>query len=194
MRASNVIYDVPEGRPIWKKLSTRLGVTVLAGLLVAVTALAVVLTGGLAGQVGKLLHLGSGVVLIWDIVKWPVLVVLISLLFALLYWASPNARTGGFRWISPGGLLAVVVWLVASAGFTLYVANFGKYNKTYGSLATVIIFLVWLWLTNVAILLGAQFDAELQRERAIRAGRPPQEEPYTQLRDTRKVGQEGGGA
>jgi membrane protein len=153
----------------------------------------VVLTGGLARQVGKLLHLGSGVVLVWDIVKWPVLVVLISLLFALLYWASPNARPGGFRWISPGGLLAVVVWLIASAGFTLYVANFGKYNKTYGSLATVIIFLVWLWLTNVAILAGAEFDAELQRERAIRAGKPPQEEPYTQLRDTRKVGQEGGG-
>jgi membrane protein len=192
MRASNVIYDVPEGRPIWKKLPTRLGVTVVAGFLVAVTALAVVLTGGLARQVGKLLHLGSGAVLVWDIVKWPVLVILISLLFGLLYWASPNARPGGFRWVSPGGLLAVVVWLIASAGFTLYVANFGKYNKTYGSLATVIIFLVWLWLTNVAILAGAELDAELQRERAIRAGKPPQEEPYTQLRDTR--GQKGGGS
>ena len=187
MRASNSIYDVPEGRPIWKTLPIRLGVTVVTGVIVAVAALMVVFTGSLARAVGDLIGLGSGLVLVWDIAKWPVLHVLISLLFAILYWASPNAKHGGFRWVSPGGLLAVVLWLAASAGFALYVANFGSYNKTYGSLAAVIVFLVWLWISNIAILLGAEFDAELQRGRAMAAGHDPDDEPYVDLRDTRKV-------
>jgi membrane protein len=107
-------------------------------------------------------------------------------MFALLYWASPNARQG-FRWVSPGGILAVVLWMVVSAGFALYVANFAAYNQTYGSLAGVIIFLVWLWLSNLAILLGAEFNAELERSRAIAAGHPPEAEPYLELRDTSKL-------
>jgi membrane protein len=193
MRASNAIYDVPEGRPVWKTLPIRVGVTIVTGVIVTVAALAVVFTGGLAQQVGRLLHLGSTLVLVWDIAKWPVLVFLISLLFAILYWASPNARHGGFRWVSPGGMLAVVVWLLASAGFALYVANFGSYNKTYGTLAGVIIFLVWLWISNLAVLLGAEFDAELQRERAIEAGHEGADEPYLELRDTRKIEKERGG-
>jgi membrane protein len=110
----------------------------------------------------------------------------VGFLFALLYWASPNARQP-FRWVTPGGTLAVVVWVVASVAFALYVANFGSYNKTYGSLASVIIFLVWLWLSNTAILLGAELNAELERGRAIAAGHPPDEEPYMELRDTRKL-------
>jgi membrane protein len=187
MRAANAIYDVTEGRPIWKTLPIRLGITVLTGVLVGATAIAVVLTGGLAQQVGNLLHIGRGAVLAFDIVKWPVLVILVSLLFAILYWAGPNARHGGFRWITPGSLLAVLLWLVASAGFALYVANFGSYNKTYGSLAAVIVFLVWMWISNLAILLGAEFDAELQRGRAIVAGHQPNDEPYIPLRDTRAI-------
>jgi membrane protein len=183
MRASNAIYDVPEGRPVWKKLPIRLGVTVLTGVLVVVIAASVVVTGALAHRLGTMLHVGPGLVAVWDLAKWPVLVLLISLLFALLYWAAPNARDGGFRWVSPGGLLAVLLWLAASAGFALYVANFGSYNKTYGSLAAVIIFLVWLWLSNVAVLLGAEFDAELQRSRAMKAGHPGHDEPYLDLRD-----------
>ena len=186
MRASNAIYDVPEGRPVWKTLPIRVAVTVVVMVLLAVSAVAVVATGGLADRIGRLLGLGSAVVTAWDLVKWPVLLLLISFLFALLYWASPNAKQG-FRWVTPGGLLAVVVWVVASAGFALYVANFGSYNKTYGSLASVIIFLVWLWLSNTAILLGAELNAELERSRAIAAGHPPDEEPYMELRDTRKI-------
>jgi membrane protein len=126
-------------------------------------------------------------VTVWDVAKWPVLALLIGFLFAVLYWAAPNARQGGFRWISPGGLLDVVVWIAASAGFALYVANFSSYDKTYGSLAAVIVFLVWLWISNLAILVGAEFDAELQRQRAVRAGRDPQDEPYLPLRDSRRV-------
>jgi YihY family inner membrane protein len=186
MRASNAIYDVPEGRPVWKTLPIRIAVTVLVMVLLAVSAVAVVATGGLADRIGRLLGLGSAIVTVWDLVKWPVLLLVVSFLFALLYWASPNARQG-FRWVTPGGILAVVVWVLASAGFAIYVANFGSYNKTYGSLASVIIFLVWLWLSNTAILLGAELNAELERGRAIAAGHPPEEEPYMELRDTRKI-------
>jgi YihY family inner membrane protein len=186
MRASNAIYDVPEGRPVWKTLPIRIAVTVVVMVLLAVSAVAVVATGGLADRIGRLLGLGSAVVTAWDLVKWPVLLLLISFLFALLYWASPNAKQG-FRWVTPGGILAVVVWVVASVAFAIYVANFGSYNKTYGSLASVIIFLLWLWLSNTAILLGAELNAELERSRAIAAGHPPDEEPYMELRDTRKI-------
>jgi membrane protein len=187
MRASNAIYDVPEGRPIWKTLPIRLGVTIAVGVMLAASALIVVFTGELADLVGNALGAGSVLVTAWDIAKWPVLVVLVSLVFAILYWASPNAKLAGFRWISPGGLLAVVVWIIASAGFAFYVANFGSYNKTYGTLGGVIIFFIWLWISNIAVLLGAEFDAELHRGRAIAAGHREDEEPFVELRDTRKI-------
>ena len=186
MRASNAIYDVPEGRPVWKTLPIRIAVTVVVMVLLAASAVAVVATGGLADRIGRLLGLGSAVVTAWDLVKWPVLLLVVSFMFALLYWASPNAKQG-FRWVTPGGIMAVVVWVAASVAFAIYVANFGSYNKTYGSLASVIIFLVWLWLSNTAILLGAELNAELERSRAIAAGHPPEEEPYMELRDTRKI-------
>jgi membrane protein len=187
MRAANAIYDVPEGRPIWKKLPVRLGVTIVTGVLLSVSALAVVLTGRLAEQVGKLLGVGGVAVTVWNIAKWPVLALLISLVFAILYWAAPNAQQGGFRWVSPGGIMAVVIWLLTSAGFAIYVANFSSYNKTYGAVATIIIFLVWLYLTNTAVLLGAELNAELERGRALEAGHPAGAEPYTELRDDRNV-------
>jgi YihY family inner membrane protein len=186
MRASNAIYDVPEGRPIWKTLPIRIGVTVIVMVLLAVSAVAVVATGGLADRIGQILGIGTAAVTAWDIVKWPVLLLVVSFMFALLYWASPNARQG-FRWVTPGGILAVVVWVLASVAFALYVANFSSYNKTYGSLAGVIVFLVWLWLSNTAILLGAELNAELERGRAIATGHPPDAEPYMELRDTSRI-------
>jgi membrane protein len=189
MRASNAIYDVPEGRPIWKTVPTRLAVTIATGVLLVISAFIVVFTGGVAQRIGDLVGLGDGAVLVWDILKWPVLVALISLMFALLYWASPNAKHGSFRWVSPGGVVAVLLWIIASAGFALYLANFANYNKTYGALGGVIAFLVWLWISNIAVLLGAEFDAELERGRAIEAGHPEDEEPFVELRDTRKVKQ-----
>lgn len=187
MRASNAIYDVPEGRPIWKTLPIRAGVTAVVGVMLLASAVIVVFTGRLAEVAGDVVGVGSTAVTVWNVVKWPVLLVLVSLMFAVLYWASPNARHGGFRWVSPGGVLAVVLWLVISGLFALYVSNFGSYNKTYGALAGVIVFLVWLWLSNIAILLGAEFDAELERSRAIAAGHSPDEEPYVELRDDRKL-------
>jgi membrane protein len=132
------------------------------------------------------LGIGPAAVTAWSIAKWPVLFIIVCTMIAVLYWASPNARRG-FRWIGPGAVLAVVIWLIASGLFALYVANFGNYNKVYGSIAGLIIFLIWLWISNTAILLGAEFNAELERGRAIAAGAPPDTEPFVEMRDTRKL-------
>jgi membrane protein len=188
MRASNAIYDIEEGRPIWKTLPVRVGLTALLMVLTAASAVAVTLSGGLAKRAGDLLGVGDTAVQVWNIAKWPVLLILVSLMFALLYWAAPNVKQPAFRWISPGSVLAVLGWIIASLGFAFYVANFGSYNKTYGALAGPIVFLVWLWISNVVILLGAEFNAELERARAIEAGtRSEHEEPYVEARDTRKM-------
>lgn len=188
MRATNVVYEVDEGRPVWKKLPVRLGITIVEALALIVGTLAVVLTGDLARQVGDLIGLGSTAVTVWSIAKWPVAVVVVGILFALLYWAAPNVRHPGFRWLLPGALLAIVVWIAASVGFAVYVANFGSYNETYGTLGGVIAFLVWLWITNAAVLLGAELNAELERQRQIEGGLPPDEEPFLKHRDTTKLG------
>ncbi|GAB4058194.1 YihY/virulence factor BrkB family protein [Catellatospora paridis] len=189
MQASNAIYDVPEGRPLWKRLPIRLAVTLATGVLLVASVLVVVVSGRLAEALGGVLGLSGPVVTAWQIGKWPLLVALIALLFAILYWASPNARQGGFRWISPGGLVAVVLWIAASAGFGFYVARFGSYAETYGSLGGIIVFLIWLWISNLAILFGAELDAELERQRAIAAGHPADSEPYLQMRDSSALDQ-----
>jgi membrane protein len=187
MRASNFIWDVEEGRPVWKTLPVRLGVTVILVLMVAVTAVGVTLTGGLAEEVGGLIGLSDSAVTVWNIAKWPVLLLIVSLMFAILYYAAPNVKHPKFQWVSPGGVLAVVLWIVASAAFAFYVANFASYNKTYGALGGVVIFLIWLWISNIAVLLGAEFNAELERGRQIEAGHPADKEPFLEPRDTRKM-------
>jgi len=186
MRASNAIYGVGEGRPVWKTAPVRLAVTVAVMVMLLISAAIVLLTGRVADQVGRALGIGHTAVTVWDIANWPVLLVLVSLTLALLYWACPNVRQPGFRWITPGGLVAVVIWLVASGGFAVYVANFASYNKTYGSVAGVIVFLVWLWISNVAVLLGAEFDAELERQRAVASG-VGEDEQFAVPRDTSKL-------
>ncbi len=187
MRAMNSIYEVDEGRPIWKTAPVRIGVTLVTVVVLVISAFMVAVTGPIAGKVGQALGIGNTGVLIWDILKWPFLVVIISLLFSLLYWATPNVKQPGSKWITPGGIVAVVVWIIASALFGLYVSFSGSYNKTYGTLATVIIFLVWLWITNIAILLGAEFNAEMQHQRLIDAGLPEDVQPFSELRDTKKL-------
>jgi membrane protein len=188
MRASNAIYDMEEGRPIWKTLPVRIGLTVLLMVLTAISAVAVTLSGGLAQQVGNVVGLGDTAIQVWNIAKWPVLVLFVSFMFAVLYWAAPNVKQPGFKWLSPGSVLAVIGWIIASVAFAFYVANFGSYNKTYGALAGPIIFLVWLWISNIMILLGAEFNAEIERGRKIEAGmRPEDKEPFAEPRDTRKM-------
>lgn len=187
MRASNAVYDVEEGRPIWKKLPIRIGVTVVTVVLLAITAVGVVFTGSLASKAGQLIGLSSAAVTTWNIAKWPVLVLLVVVVFSILYFAAPNAKQPGFKWALPGGIVAVVMWLVASGLFALYVANFASYNKTYGTLGGVIAFLVWLWISNLALLLGLEFNAERARAMAIADGYPEDREPYVEPRDTRAM-------
>jgi membrane protein len=172
MRASNVIYEVEEGRSFIKLRPLQMLVTLVLVLLLALVLVALVLTGPLASKFGSAIGIGSSVVTVWDVAKWPVLLVVVMFMIALLYYASPNAKLRSLTSIFPGAVLAVVVWLVASAAFAFYVANFGSYNKTYGTLGGVIIFLVWMWLTNVAILLGAEINAERERSQQLRDDTP----------------------
>jgi len=185
MRASNVVYDIAEGRPVWKLTPLRVLLTAVLTLLACASALIVVFTGGIARRAGTALGIGDTALTVWSIAKWPVLVLLVVAMIALLFWAAPNARGRGFRWVTPGSLVALLLWMAASAGFAVYVANFASYNKTYGTFGGVIVFLVWLWVGNLAILLGLEFDAELARARAIAGGHPEKDEPYVEPRDTR---------
>src|ERR1700712_1678555 len=187
-RASNAIYEVPEGRPFWKLRPMQLIVTVVMILLLAACAIAVVVTGPVAHQLGDVVGAGSSAVTAWDIAKWPVIALVVSLMFSVLYYAAPNVKQPGFRWITVGGVVALVVLLIASALFAFYVANFSSYNKTYGALGGVIAFLVWLWIANIAVLLGAELNAELERGRELEAGRPAQDGLQIELRDEPKGG------
>jgi membrane protein len=186
-RASNAIYDIGEGRPAYKTVAMRLVLT-LALLVLAVVATAIaVLSGPVAERVGHALGLGDTAITVWNVAKWPLLIIIVSTMISLLYYAAPNVKQPGLSWIGPGGVLAVLLWVIVSALFGLYVANFSSYNKTYGTLAGVIIFLIWLWLTNTAILLGAEFNAELQHARAMEQGAHEDDRPFVEPRDTRKL-------
>ncbi len=171
-RASNVIYEIDEGRSFWKLRPQQLGITLLLILLLAAMALGVVISGPVAEEVGNVIGAGDTAVTAWGIAKWPAIGLAVVLIFAILYYAAPNVRQPGFRWITPGGVLALVLWLAASAGFALYVSTFASYNATYGSIAGIIVFLVWLWISNLALLLGAEMNAELERTRELEAGIP----------------------
>jgi membrane protein len=172
MRASNAIYEVEEGRPFWKLRPIQLLVTFILLVLLAAVAIATVLTGGIAKQVATVFGVGDSALSVWNIAKWPLILLAVTMILAILYWSSPNVKLPKFRWVTPGGLVAVALFLIASALFAFYVGNFSNYNKTYGSLGGVIVFLVWLWITNLAVLFGAEINAELERERELKAGVP----------------------
>jgi len=174
--ASNKIYEVEEGRSFWKRRPLQLAVTLGMVMTLALLLLALVLTGPVARGVGEALGVGHVAVEAWQIAKWPGIALVALLMLAVLYYVAPNARLPRFRWITPGSMLALVVWVIASAAFAFYVANFGSYNKTYGTLGGVATFLIWAWLTNQAVLLGAELNAELERARQIAAGTPGAEE------------------
>jgi membrane protein len=188
--ASNIIYGVGEGRPVWKTVPLRLAITALAVVVLVACALIVVVSGSVANEVGNAIGIGQTGVLAWNVAKWPILLVLISGLLAVLYWASPNVKHGSIKWVSPGGVIATVLALVFSGLFAVYVIEFSSYNTTYGPLAGIVIFLVWLWLINVALLLGAEINAELEHARAISSGLPEDVRPFADVRDTRKLDEE----
>ena len=187
-RAMNRIYSIDEGRPIWKLRPTQLAITVAVVVLVVIGALILALSGSVAQTIGNLIGLGPAVVFIWGIVKWPILAVIAVLTVAILYYFSPNIRQPKFKWTSTGSIIALVVWAVASTAFGLYVGSpFAKYGKTYGALGGVIIFLLWLWITNIALLFGAEWDAEVERGRELQAGIAAEEDIQLPPRDTRQA-------
>ena len=169
-RAANAIYEVEEGRPFYKLRPVQLVVTLVCVVLLAVVGLALVVTGPVTRAIGEAIGLGDTVLTVWDIAKWPVMALVVSVIFSLLYFATPNVKQPKFKWFTLGGLVAVVVWVLASAVFALYVATFSSYSKTYGSLAAVVVGLVWLWISNVAVLFGAELNAEMERGRQLQAG------------------------
>ncbi|HXS34464.1 MAG TPA: YihY/virulence factor BrkB family protein [Solirubrobacterales bacterium] len=176
IRASNVIYETEEGRPFWKLRPLQLAVTLAMVVAVALLALGLVLTGPIVEAVAGPVGLGNTAVDVWEIAKWPVMVAIFVLIVDLLYYASPNAKLRGFRWVTPGCLVAMAAWAIASAAFAAYVANFGSYDKTYGTLGGLVALLVWLWISNLAILFGHQLNAERERSAEIEEGTPRAEQ------------------
>ncbi|OBF50578.1 YihY/virulence factor BrkB family protein [Mycolicibacterium monacense] len=186
-RAMNRIYEVDEGRPVWKLRPLQLVLTFAALLGAALVAFMLAVSGPVAEALGNAIGLGEAAVTAWSIGRWPVILLLVVVAVAVLYYATPNVQQPKFRWISLGAGLAILTWIVASVGFGFYVANFSSYNKTYGTLAGVIIFLLWLWITNLALLFGAELDAELERGRQLQAGLPAERELQLPPRDTRVI-------
>jgi membrane protein len=185
-RSMNRIYEVDEGRPFWKLRLVNLGVSLVLIIGASVMLLGVTMSGGLARQIGDRLGLSDAAVTFWNIIKWPIMLVVMALMVAVLYYATPNVRQPKFRWMSVGSGLAILLWIIGSVGFGFYVSNFGNYDKTYGSLAGVIVILLWLWITNCALLFGAEFDAELERARELQAGIEAEETLQLPPRDTKK--------
>jgi membrane protein len=171
-RAANVVYETREGRPIWKLRPQQILVTLVMVVMITVVALAIVLTGPVVEAIGDEIGLGDTALLVWDIAKWPVLAALVVGLLLLLFWATPNVRQRGITGVLPGVILGLAVWAVASAAFAFYVANFGSYDRTYGTLGGVVVLLVWLWITNLALLLGVELNAERERTKQLAAGVP----------------------
>ena len=186
-RAMNEIYEIREGRPFWKLRPVMLLITLVAVLFIAVALLILVVSGPVAQSIGDVIGLGSVALTVWGFAKWPVLGLVMVLVVALLYYATPNVKQPKFRWVSVGAGVAIVAWLVASMLFGIYVANFSNYNKTYGSLGGVIVGLLWLWITNLALLLGAEIDSEMERGRQLQAGIAAEREIQLPARDTRNI-------
>lgn len=185
-RAMNRIYSIQEGRPFWKLRPVTLAVTVLAIVVAVIAAVLLTASGPIAEQIGASLGIGETVVVVWNIVKWPLLALVAVLLVAVLYYATPNIKQPKFRWMSFGALFALVVWALASVGFAFYAANFASYNATYGSIGGVIVFLLWVWISNIALLFGAELDAELERGRQLQAGIAAEETIQLPPRDTKQ--------
>ncbi|MFI7606088.1 YihY/virulence factor BrkB family protein [Micromonospora sp. NPDC049366] len=176
-RASNAVYGVTEGRPVWKLRPLQIGLAGITLVLLAVVATGLIISGPVADAVGDLINAGGLARTVWSVAKWPALALVMMMLLSLLFWIAPNVRQPRFRWLTPGGAVALAAWALASFGFGLYVANFGSYDATYGSLGAVIAFLVWLYLSNSALMLGVQINAELQRGRRLQAGEAAPDEP-----------------
>ncbi|MCP9273631.1 YihY/virulence factor BrkB family protein [Mycolicibacterium arenosum] len=186
-RAMNRMYEIDEGRPVWKLRPLQLLLTFVGLILAAVVAFLLAVSGPVASAIGDAIGLGDVALTAWNVIRWPLVLLAVVLAVAMLYYATPNVKQPKFRWISIGAGLAIITWIVVSVGFAVYVSNFGSYNKTYGALAGVVVFLLWLWITNLALLFGAELDAELERGRQLQAGLPAERELQLPPRDTRVI-------
>jgi len=172
MRASNVTYETPEGRPIWKLRPLQMLIALMIVVLGAILAVGLVLTGPIVDAVAEPLGIGNTATTIWDIAKWPLMLAMFLTMVSVLYYATPNVKLQGFKWVTPGSVVAVAIWLAASALFAVYVASFSSYDKTYGTLGGVVVMLIWFWITNLALLFGHELNAERERGRELAAGVP----------------------
>ena len=188
-KASNVAYEVPEGRPVWKLKPLQMLITLVTLLLVAIVLIALIVTGPVARGVGEAIGLGSTVVTIYNYAKWPIMALLVLAILGVLYYATPNARLPKFSLVTPGAIVALVTWVLASLAFAFYVSNFGSYNETYGTLGGIVAFLVWMWITNIAVVFGQEMNAEHQRTRQLDAGEPAEERIQLPLRGEPKDSQ-----
>ncbi len=170
--AANVLWEARRGRSWYRQWPFNVAVTLLALVLISLVFVGLVLTGPVASAVGDQIGVGPTAVGIWNIAKWPAIVVLVALMITGLYYIAPNVRPPSLRWLTPGAVLAVIAWAITSIAFGLYIANFDSYNKTYGTLGAIVTFLVWVWLTNIGVLLGIELDSEIERERQLAAGQP----------------------
>ncbi len=186
-RALNRIYGMEEGRPVWKLRPLQLALTMLGLVMAAAVAFMLAVSGPVAKAVGDAISAGHEALTIWNLARWPVILVFVIAAVAILYHATPNVRQPKFRWISVGAVVAILVWIAASVLFGVYVGNFGSFNKTYGALAGVVVFLLWLWITNLALLFGAELDVELERGRELQAGLPAERDLQLPPRDTRGI-------
>ena len=186
-RALNRIYGMEEGRPVWKLRPLQLVLTLVGLILAAAVAFMLAVSGPVAKAVGDAISAGHAALTVWNIARWPVILVFVIAAVAILFHATPNVRQPKFRWISVGAAVAILVWVAASVLFGVYVDNFGSFNKTYGTLAGVVVFLLWLWITNLALLFGAELDVELERGRELQAGLPAERDLQLPPRDTRGI-------
>lgn len=188
-RASNIIYETPEGRPFWKLRPLQIAVTLALIVMMALLAVGLVLTGPVVEAIAGPVGLSGTAVDVWNVAKWPVMAAIFVLMVDVLYYTTPNVKLRGFKWVTPGAVLALVVWAIASVLFAFYVASFGSYDKTYGTLGGLVVLLLWFWITNLAILFGHQMNAERERSAEIEEGLPraekeiqlePRDEPKDQ--------------
>lgn len=189
-RAMNRIYEIDEGRPVWKLRPVQLLLTLVGLVMAAAVVFLLAISGPLAHAIGDTIGLGDAAVTVWNVARWPLILLFVVAAVAILYYVTPNVEQPKFRWISGGAAVAIVVWILASAAFGLYVANFGSYNKTYGALAGVIVFLLWLWITNLALLFGAEVDAEVERGRQLQAGLPAEHQLQLPTKDDHNIRKE----
>ncbi|MFN8107526.1 MAG: YihY/virulence factor BrkB family protein [Nocardioidaceae bacterium] len=186
-RMMNRIYGVQEGRALWKLRPLMALVTLVSLALVMLMMLIMIISGPISEAVGKVLGFGEDVAHLWDLLKLPVLLIFLVVSVAILYQATPNVKFPKLRLFSTGSVVAIGAIVVASVGLTFYVRNFANYNQVYGSLAGVIVFMLWMWIINIALLCGAELDAELERGRQLHDGQAAEESLLLPLRDDRAI-------